>query len=471
MTTKTTIDCSGVADWLASYSGISTTIIGNHSLQRAIGQRLKSTGLEEPESYLQLLLKSPQEQQCLVELVVVPETWFFRDRQPFVHLRQHVNTLMAGGLPPQPLRLLSAPCASGEEPYSIAMTLLGMGLPAEYFRIDAIDICRQSIRKARQAVYGKHSFRGVSEAEKTQNFQVTPQGLALNPAIRQTVHFECANLMRCLAETGSNYDVIFCRNLLIYLEESASQHLLESFATLMRPGALLLVGSAETGKVPSILFQPIRESFVFGFLRREEPSSLPPPAASSTDALTDISPAIARAAAAASPRSREHPARQPALETGAARRRALRAATAAAPPAGQPRSRAATPARSAAPAKPAAPGQPASQVVDPDTAPANAVARTAGRARFSGEPAAGQGLDECRQELERNPYCDATYLRLAQLLELGNQTDAAIDCLQRCLYLQPNSLQALEAVIALTKQAGQIERSRQFQGRLARLLP
>ena len=434
MTSKPTIDCSAVATWLAEFSGISTGIIGHHTLQRAVGKRLESSGLDDSEAYLELLLSSPQEQQNLVELVVVPETWFFRDRQPFVHLRAHIKTLIAGGLPSQPLRLLSAPCASGEEPYSLAMTLLDMGLPADCFRIDAIDICRQSIRKARQAVYGKHSFRGVSEAEKAQNFQITPQGLALNPAIRQTVHFKCANLMRCLAETGSNYDVIFCRNLLIYLEEAASQHLLESFASLMRPGALLIVGSAETGKVPPALFQPIRESFVFGFLRREEPSSLPPAAASSTDAatdaLTDSSPASARAASPARPRRRERPARPPALETGAARRRALRAA-----------------------------------------APANAVARTAGRARSSGEPATGQELDECRQELERNPYCDATYLRLAQLLEQGNQTDAAIDCLQRCLYLQPNSRQALEAVIALTKQAGQIERSRQFQGRLARLLP
>ena len=430
MTSKPTIDCSGVATWLADYSGISAGIIGNHSLLRAVGKRLKATGLDDSEAYLELLLSSPQEQQNLVELVVVPETWFFRDRQPFVHLRLHIRGLIAGGLPSRPLRLLSAPCASGEEPYSLAMTLLDMGLPADCFRIDAIDICRQSIRKARQAVYGKHSFRGVSEAEKAQNFQITPQGLALNPSIRQKVDFKCANLMRCLAETGSNYDVIFCRNLLIYLEEAASQHLLESFATLMRPGALLIVGSAETGTVPPSLFHSIRESFVFGFLLREEPSSLPPAPGSSAYALTDSSPARATKAAPASPRRRERPARPPALETGAARRRALRAA-----------------------------------------APANSVARTAGRARSSGEPATSQELDECRQELERNPYCDATYLRLAQLLELRNQTDAAIDCLQRCLYLQPNSRQALEAVIALTKQAGQIERSRQFQGRLARLLP
>ncbi len=431
MTSKKLIDCSGVAAWLASYSGISTSIIGSHSLQRAISQRLQITGLEEVEDYLNLLLESPQEQQCLVELVVVPETWFFRDRQPFVHLRQHVNTLMAGGLPPQPLRLLSAPCASGEEPYSIAMTLLDMGLPADCFRIDAVDICRQSIRKARQAVYGKHSFRGVSEAEKAQNFQATPLGLALNPAIRNTVHFKCANLMSCLAAAGSQYDIIFCRNLLIYLEETASQHLLRSFAALMKPGSLLLVGSAETGKVPADLFEPIRESFVFGFRRRpDQPSPLP-------------APAEAPAVTAQPSRRRERPTRQPLALESAARRRSQRHAAAAARPASR------TPAAAAS----------VPRSVDRD----QGATSTGSGGEFSNE------LERCRQELEQNPYCDTTYLRLGQLLELSNQTDEALQCLQKCLYLQPNSRPALEAMIELTKRLGQVERSRQFQGRLARL--
>ena len=438
MTSKNSIDCNGVADWLASYSGISTSIIGSHSLQRAISQRLQSTGLAEVEAYLNLLLESPQEQQCLVELVVVPETWFFRDRQPFVHLRQHINALLAGGLPSQPLRLLSAPCASGEEPYSIAMTLLDMGLPADCFRIDAVDICRQSIRKARQAVYGKHSFRGVSEAEKAQHFQTTPIGLALNPDIRNTVHFKCANLMSCLATTGSQYDIIFCRNLLIYLEETASQHLLGSFAALMKPGSLLLVGSAETGKVPADLFEPIRESFVFGFRRRpDQPSPPPATAAGATPAV----------AAQPSRRRPERPARQPLALESAARRRSLRSASAAA---------------TLTTSRPTTQG----------TAAASATPQTINRDQGStSSTESSKELERCQQELEQNPYCDATYLRLGQLLELSNQTDEALQCLQKCLYLQPNSRPALEAMIQLTQRLGQLERSRQFQGRLARLEP
>ena len=73
MTSKPTIDCSGVATWLADYSGISAGIIGNHSLLRAVGKRLKATGLDDSEAYLELLLSSPQEQQNLVTFITAQE--------------------------------------------------------------------------------------------------------------------------------------------------------------------------------------------------------------------------------------------------------------------------------------------------------------------------------------------------------------------------------------------------------------
>ena len=278
MTPEPSEEIAGIAAWLSDYSGISTSIIGASTLLRAIRQRLKATGVSDIASYQELLLASADEQQNLVELVVVPETWFFRDRHPYAYLREHVAGLLQAGLPSQPLRLLSAPCSTGEEPYSMAMTLLDMGLPSQAFSIDAVDICRRSIRKARLAVYGKHSFRGVSEEEQRRHFQATAKGQALHAAIRQPVHFRRANLMNCQAELATRYDVIFCRNLLIYLEEDASQQLLESFAGLLKVGGLLIVGSAETGKVPSSLYSPIRTPFVFGFLKRE-PQALPVPAA------------------------------------------------------------------------------------------------------------------------------------------------------------------------------------------------
>ena len=80
-------------------------------------------------------------------------------------------------------------------------------------------------------------------------------------------------------------------------------------------------------------------------------------------------------------------------------------------------------------------------------------------------------LQRFEQELSRNPYSDATYLQLADWMLIHNRPQEALECLQKCLYLNPNCHDALKAIIELTKKLGLIERSRQYQGRLARLEP
>ena len=422
MTSESHAEIERIASWLAGHTGISTRIIGVHALRRAIGLRQQATGLTDASAYLDELLQSADEQQSLVELVVVPETWFFRDRHPFQHLGEHLAPLLQQGGASQPLRLLSAPCASGEEPYSMAMTLLDLGLPEDAFKIDAIDICRQSIRKARRAVYSPHSFRGVSEAEKQKYFTATAEGMALHPEIRRLVHFKRANLMHCLAETSGQYDVIFCRNLLIYLEDKASQHLLEALAGLLKVGGLLLVGAAEAPKVPPSLFRSVRAAFVFGFLRQNPAdiaAPLPPPQLPSP-----VTPQR-REGRSGSPRSAGS---TPTNE----RRRAMAPAV--------PRSR---PPRQPVASRGAAP------LLPPDEL----------------------DLRLYRQQLDRDPYAPAPYLQMGQWFLRHNRFEEAMDSLQRCLYLQPDSSDALRALIHVCKQLGQTERSRQFQGRLARLDP
>jgi chemotaxis protein methyltransferase WspC len=203
------MDITSIGDWLSSHTGICPAIIGVSTLRRAVAKRLDANTLDDPQVYLAMLLNSEEEQDALVELLVVPETWFFRDRQPFVHLQAHVNQRLPDVSGQMPLRLLSAPCSSGEEPYSMAITLLELGLPASHFSIDAVDICKPSIRKARKAVYTKHSFRGVTPSEWHRHFQATAEGFSLDPTITSTVRFHRANLMRCLGGIGGAYDVIF----------------------------------------------------------------------------------------------------------------------------------------------------------------------------------------------------------------------------------------------------------------------
>ena len=408
------MDFTAIGHWLSSHTGMSPEILGDHALRRAITKRLTATASPDAQSYCGILLTSEVEQDALVELLVVPETWFFRDRQPFVYLQRHVGKRLAAGetsqpqsqirSAPQPLRLLSAPCASGEEPYSMAMTLLDLGLSSSEFTIDAIDICKASIRKARKAVYGKHSFRGVSPEEQRRHFVATTEGFSLDPRVAQCVRFQRSNLMRCLETMAAPYDVIFCRNLLIYLEDQASQYLLQTFARLLKPGGLLVVGSAETGKVPASMFTALRESFVFGFERLSQESSdditaPPAPLVASATASQRIIPALRKA-----------------------------------PPRTAPKERLLAPKRSALPAD------------LPSTE-----------------------LDRCRRSLESDPTCDPLYLRMADLFIQEQQKQEALVWLRKYLYLQPQSTDVLQKLIEISRELGQYQESEQFQARLARL--
>ena len=118
--------------------GLDAETIGSSSLQRIVRLRMKAAGAATVEDYERMLNTSATEWNQLVEAVVITETWFFRDRQAFSAL---ANMVLLDGLPGKPggqVRILSLPCSSGEEPYSIAMALLDAGVPPGRFAIDGV---------------------------------------------------------------------------------------------------------------------------------------------------------------------------------------------------------------------------------------------------------------------------------------------------------------------------------------------
>ena len=128
------------------------------------------------------------------EEVVVAESWFFRDPQVFPFVRRFVATLAA--LPGrQPVRILSAPCAAGEEPYSLAMALLEAGLVPEQFSIDAIDVSQAALDRARRGVYSANAFRNADLSFRDRWFRSERAGSVLDEAVRRCVHFDRANLL------------------------------------------------------------------------------------------------------------------------------------------------------------------------------------------------------------------------------------------------------------------------------------
>src|SRR6266446_6784075 len=121
---------------------------------------MAARGVTDRAAFAERLENSSEDLQALVEQIVVPETWFFRDVQPFRFVGRWVATEAARSGPERVFRVLSIPCSTGEEPYSIAMSLLDRGVPAGSFTIDAADVSRRSLAHARAGRYGKRSFRG-----------------------------------------------------------------------------------------------------------------------------------------------------------------------------------------------------------------------------------------------------------------------------------------------------------------------
>jgi chemotaxis protein methyltransferase WspC len=226
--------------------GLDAATIGSSSIQRAIRLRMKAAGTSSMDEYEQLLARSTAEWNQLVEAVVVTETWFFRDPQAFAAL---AKILLQDWLPANATgraRILSLPCSSGEEPYSIAMALLDAGIPDSRFAIDAVDLSQRVLEKAAAGIYGKNSFRGTDLAFRDRHFQPQDESYTINPAIRNCVQFRQDNLLGSeFSFRPSSYNFIFCRNLLIYFDRETQAQAFAKLDSLLIHGGTLFVGPAE----------------------------------------------------------------------------------------------------------------------------------------------------------------------------------------------------------------------------------
>jgi chemotaxis protein methyltransferase WspC len=248
--------------------GFDPTILGKTRLQQIIEKRRQFLKLTTEDQYLERFKNSGEEFAEVVEEIVVPETWFFRDRQPFVHLKSYI---LSGKLRP-PLRILSAPSSSGEEAYSIAITLLEAGLNREQFYIEAIDISKQAIQKAIKAIYGSNSFRGEDFIDRSKYFQPIRQSYQLRPEVRESVVFKQANLLNLGNYKDNQYDIIFCRNLLIYLEPTIIKQVVNSLTRILKPGGILYIGSAETVHLSPEEYISLQEPFAFAYQKIQTPA-------------------------------------------------------------------------------------------------------------------------------------------------------------------------------------------------------
>ena len=240
------MDCTQIQQTLQDTIGLNADSVGEVFLERVIQSRMDLLGIDTVCDYSDTVNSSSTELEALIENVIVPETWFFRDRESFAYLRQYIQQEWLPDNQDTILRILSCPCSTGEEPYSIVMTLSEAGMNPEQCSIDAVDISRIGLDKAEKGVYRKDSFRSKEKEYRNRYFLHNNKEYFLDGGIKDSVHFYKGNILDMTTFPVQNtYHILFCKNLLIYLADEARKTILAHLDRLIVPEGLLFAGHTE----------------------------------------------------------------------------------------------------------------------------------------------------------------------------------------------------------------------------------
>lgn len=244
------------------------------ALSAGLRRRMTALDIDTCETYHALLLHDQDELLRLTELMTVNETYFFREPD---HLNLMVNALLPEFMAARnqrPVRILSAGCSTGEEPYSIAIMLRErFGIESErLFAITGVDIDSTVIASAKLGVYGKGSFRGMDKSLLERYFEPCGSGrFQVRDTIRKQVGFEVVNLL------GSSYpqrmqlpDIILYRNVSIYFPRQVQREIFGKLAELLAEGGCLLVGASETFHHDIGILSLVKQDSLF-FYRKTPP--------------------------------------------------------------------------------------------------------------------------------------------------------------------------------------------------------
>ena len=272
-------DAERFADLLAEHCGVRIDERERRKLALAVAARAAAIGCEPPGYFAKVTIPQVDrgELDRLAVRLTVGETSFFRSPPHFEALRQYALPALCGNREDARVRVLSAGCSTGEEAWSIAITLrdaLGRGARIEVL---GVDLDGEAIDLGRRGVYGDRAMRRVPDWLREQYFEEAGAEWKVSEAVRGMVTFERGNLKEWPPETVEPFDVIFCRNTLIYFERREIVLALRRFARLLRSGGFLLLGQTEAifGQLGE--FDHVEGAGGFLFRRREGSRRTPLP--------------------------------------------------------------------------------------------------------------------------------------------------------------------------------------------------
>ncbi|WP_460131074.1 CheR family methyltransferase [Pseudomonas sp. S1_E04] len=396
--------------------GLDVASVGEAIIERAVRQRSQAVQAQTPGEYWQHLQCSEDEQQALIEAVIVPETWFFRYPESFATLARLAVARLADIKQMRALRILSLPCSTGEEPYSIAMALLDAGLAPHQFKVLGLDVSPLSVERGRRGVYGRNSFRGGDLAFRERHFIEYGDGYHIADRVREQVRLQVGNLLDpALLANEASYDFVFCRNLLIYFDQPTQKQVFEVLKGLTHVDGVLFIGPAEGSLLGRHGMRSIGAPQSFAFSRHVEPVK-PEPV---------FVPLTAR------------------------------------PP---------MPQRSAAsiPARPRPFSTVSAQVVPLKAPPSDAHALLDRIATLANEGKSAEARAACEQYLNSHPPVAQVFYWLGLLSDVAGSALQAQGYYRKALYLEPQHPQALMHLAVLLESLGDSAGARRLQARAAR---
>jgi len=215
-----------------------------------LGRRLRLHGLADFGAYVRLVRSDADERAAMVTALTTNHTHFFRERHHFDHLVAEVRPVLQTAAERRPVRLWSAGCSSGEEVYSLAMCLAGTDRSAAHWlrsrdvQLLATDIAPPMVEAVTAARYSADTVAAVPDAYAGAWLDRDQDGASVSPTLTERVHARVLNLFAAWP-MKRQFDVIFCRNVMIYFDEPAKRVLEQRLVQQLAPGGILYIGHSE----------------------------------------------------------------------------------------------------------------------------------------------------------------------------------------------------------------------------------
>ena len=251
-------------EFLYRRTGLSFTEGKRYFIDRRLEDRIAATGSSSFQAYFSLLrADADHEIEHLINSFTVNETYFFREDHQLRCMTSSLLTAVIAHRPPgSTVRIWSMPCSTGEEPYSIALWLMENWPEVDRYNVEIVgsDIDTRALKAAAEGTYGDRALMRLSRDVVSRYFSQVADGRhQIDEGLRESIQFTRTNIIDARDMAGyRDFDVIFCRNVLIYFDDASRRQAAENLYDCLRPGGFICLGHSESMSRISPLFSVCR---------------------------------------------------------------------------------------------------------------------------------------------------------------------------------------------------------------------